>query len=139
MTALDVQLRKTDRPTIWSLFLGIAIWFADLNSVYAIPSLACKWGWFPFTILGIPGLVFIEAMITFIAMLLMAVMIYLPWRSWRKFQTDKPTNNPHMLADTERDRRPLMAFIAMLLNSFFFLFIIAFFIPMITLNACIRG
>ncbi len=118
---------------------GIAIWFIDLNTVYALPSLACEWGWFPFTIAGIPGLVFIEAIITFIAMLLMSFMIYLPWRNWRKFQAAKPTDNPRLLQDTEKDRRSLMAFVAMLANSFFFLFILATFVPILALNACVRG
>jgi uncharacterized membrane protein len=128
-----------DRLTRWCLFLGITIWFIDLNMVYALPSLSCEWGWFRFTIAGIPGLVMIETIITLIAMLLMSVMIYLPWRNWRKFQTEKPTANPEILQDTEKDRRSLLAFVAMLLNSFFFLFMIATLVPILALYVCARG
>jgi MFS family permease len=124
-----IQINKADdRFTGWSLILGISIWFADLNTVYALPSLACQWGWFPFTIAGIPSLVFIEAVITLIALLLISFLIYLPWKNWRKFQTDKSLENPKMLKDTEKDRRSLLAFVAMLMNSFFLLFIIASFV-----------
>ncbi len=123
----------------WSLVLGITLWFIDLNTVYALPSLACEWNWFPFTVAGIPALVFVEAIITLIAGLLMLLLIYLPWRNWRRFQTATPRDNPQMLQDTEKDRRPLMAFVAMLANSFFLLFMLATFVPMIALNACARG
>lgn len=131
--------QKENRQPLLSLFLGMAVWFIDLNALYALPSLACKWGWFPFTVAGIPGLLVIEGIITLVSMLLMLYLIYLPWRNWRAYQTEKPQNNPRLLNDTEQNRHPMMAFIAMMLNSFFFLFIIAFFVPMITLNACIRG
>lgn len=140
MDLSSVPLSKNEeRLTRWCLFLGITIWFIDLNTVYALPSLSCQWGWFRYTIAGIPGLVMIEAIITFIAMLLLSFMIYLPWRNWRKFQTEKPTANPQILKDTEKDRRSLLAFVAMLLNSFFFLFTIATFVPIFALNVCARG
>ncbi len=135
-----VQLSKTeDRLTRWCLFLGMIVWFIDLNTVYSLSSLACEWNWFAFTFAGIPGLVIVEAIITLIALLLMSFMIYLPWRNWLKFQTEKPTENPQMLKDTEKDRRSLMAFVAMLLNGFFFLFLVATFVPMLVLNVCARG
>ncbi len=140
MDAPQVQLSKSDdRLTRWCLFLGMIIWFIDLETVYALPSLACEWSWFQFSIAGIPGLAIIEAIISLIAMMLMSFMVYLPWRNWRKFQTEKPTHNPRMLQDTEKDRRSLLAFVAMLMNSFFFLFIIATFVPVFALNACARG
>lgn len=140
MGSTPVQLsKKEDRLTRWCLFLGMIVWFLDLNAVYALPSLSCEWSWFQFTIAGIPGLVIIEAIISLIAMLLISFMIYLPWRNWLKFQTQKPTTNPRMLQDTEKDRRPLLAFVAMLMNSFFFLFIMATFVPLFALNVCARG
>lgn len=140
MDLSSVPLSKSEeRLTRWCLFLGITIWFIDLSTVYALPSLACQWGWFRFTIAGLPALVMIEAIITVIAMLLMSFMIYLPWRSWRKFQTEKPTANPQILQDTEKDRRSLLAFVAMLLNSFFFLFTIATLVPIFALEVCARG
>ncbi len=140
MNSEQAQVVKTNnRMARWSLVLGITIWFVYLNTVYALPSLACTWNWFPFSVAGIPLLVLIEAIITLVAGLLMLLLIYLPWRNWRAFQTEKPTENPQMLQDTEKDRRPLMAFVAMLANSFFLLFMIATFVPMIALNACARG
>ncbi len=140
MDVPEVQAPKiNDRLTRWSLVLGIIIWFTDLNTINALTSTACKWGWFPFTIAGIPGLLIVEGIITLTALLLMLVVIYLPFQNWRKFQTEKPLGNPRMLKDTEKDRRSLLAFVAMLLNSFFLLFIIAFFVPMLSLNMCVRG
>ncbi len=140
MDAQNVQLTKTDsRNNRLSLILGITLWFADLNTVYALPSLACEWNWFPFTIAGIPGLLIVEAAISIVSLLLMAYLIYLPWRNWRKLQTQKPADNPHLLADTENDRGSLVAFIAMMANSFFFLFILATFVPILMLKVCVTG
>ncbi len=134
------QLSKAnERLTRLSLILGITVWFIDLNTIYALPSLACNWSWFPFTIAGVPGLVFVEGIITLIDLLIMLYLIYLPWRNWRAYRSETPKGNPQVLKDTEKDRRSLMAFVAMLVNSFFFLFIIAFFVPMIALNACAQG
>ncbi len=131
--------RGNNRRTGLSLFLGITIWFIDLNAVYALTSVACNWNWFPFTVAGIPGLLVVEGLITLIAMLLMLVMIYLPYKNWRAYQSEKPKERAQRLKDTEKDRRPLMAFVTMLVNSFFFLFIIAFLVPMIALNPCALG
>lgn len=140
MDVSKVQLTKREeRRTSLSLFLGIAVWFIDLNAVYALPSLTCNWNWFPFTVAGIPGLLIVEGLITLIAMALMLFLIYLPYKNWRAFQSERANGSPHRLMDTEKDRRPLMAFVTMLVNSFFFLFIIAFFIPMIALNPCAAG
>ncbi len=140
MDATKTGLYKpNNKLTILSLFLGIIVWFMDLNSVYALPSVACKWNWFPFTIGGIPGLLIVEAAISLIDLILMAILIYLPWRNWRYYQTHKPTDNPQLLGDTEKNRTALLAFIAMMLNSFFFLFIIALFVPMVMLKACATG
>ncbi len=140
MDVPKVPLSKAnERLTRLSLILGITVWFIDLNTVYALPSVACNWSWFPFTIAGIPGLVVVEGIITLIDLLVMLYLIYLPWRNWRAFQAERLKNNPQMLNETEKDRRSLMAFVVMLVNSFFFLFIIAFFVPMIALNACAQG
>ncbi len=140
MDSTQVQVSKReDRITRWCLFLGMLVWFMDLNSVYALPSLSCEWSWFQFTLAGIPGLAVIEAAISLVAMVLMALMIYLPWRNWVKFQTHAPADNPRMLSDTEKDRRSLLAFVAMLMNSFFFLFIIATFVPVFALKVCAHG
>lgn len=132
-----VQLTKAEeQQTRRSLFLGILIWFLHLNLLNALISVSCKWGWFTFPVGGLSGLQFVELVISVLAVLLMLFMIYLPWRYWRSFQTEKPTDNPQLLQETEEDRRPLLAFIAMLLNGFLFLFVIATFVPMFALKAC---
>jgi len=84
----------------------------------------------------ISGLKFAQLIITLIAIGLMLVVIYVPWRNWRQLQTAKPSANPRMLQETEQDRRSLVAFIAMLLNSLFLIFVIAYFLPLFALNVC---
>ncbi len=135
----DQVTKSEDRLTRLCLFLGMLLWFVDLNTVYSLPSLACEWNWFRFTVAGISGLSVVEAVISLVAMALMAPMIYLPWRNWRKFQTEEPTRNPKLLKDTEKDRRSLLAFVAMLMNSFFFLFMVTMLVPIFTLNVCARA
>ena len=125
-----------ERQTKASLFLGIAVWFIVLNTVYALPSLACKWDWFPFKVGSLSGLQVVQAIIALIAALRMLTAVYLPFRDWRRYQTEKPPENPHMLQDTEKAREPLLAFIAMMANSFFLLFVIGLFVPIFTLQAC---
>lgn len=131
--------KAEDRQPLWSLGLGITVWFIDLNVVYALASVACKWGWFPFTIAGIPGLLVVEGAVTLLSLLAVLYLVYRSWRAWRIYQAQKPQNNPDVVTVTENDRRPLMAFIAMLLNGFFFLFLIASFVPLAALNACALG
>ena len=128
---------KTDeQKTQWSLVFGITIWFLHLNTLNALTSLSCKWGWLAITIAGMSGLKFVQLLITLVASSLLLVMIYLPWRNWRQFQTDKSIANSQLVQNTDKDRRPLLAAVAMLLNSFLFLFELAFFVPLFALNAC---
>ena len=75
-------------------------------------------------------------MISLITLLLLLFLIYLPWRNWRTFQTEQPAQNPDLMRDTEIYRRPLMAFIAMSLNGFLFLYTLATLVPMFALKAC---
>jgi hypothetical protein len=70
---------------------------------------------------------------------LLLITIFYPWRDWRRFQTEKPPANPNLLHDTEKDRRPLIAFVTMLLNSLLFLFVITSVIPILALSACNPG
>jgi hypothetical protein len=125
-----------EQQTKWSLFLGIAIWLLHLLLLDALISVSCKWSWLTFPIAGLSGLQFVELIISLIALLAMLLLIYLPWRYWQSFQTEKPTSNPQLLQETEEDRRPLLASIAMSLNGLLFLFVIATFVPMFALNAC---
>lgn len=137
---MDVPTKQTtpsdDRRTHRSLYAGIAVWFLHQNVIYALPSLSCKWGWFSNSIAGTTGLVVLEALLTLLAAAVMVYLISIPWRNWRKYQTEKPPENPNLIQDTEKDRRPLEAFIALALNCFFLLFILASFIPVFALNAC---
>jgi uncharacterized membrane protein len=128
--------KNEEKQTRMSLFLGIMIWFLHLNILNALISVSCKWGGPTFPVGGLSGLQFLELVITLITVLLMLYFIYLPWQQWRSFQTEQPPKNPQLLQETEEDRPPLVAFIAMLLNTFFVLYIIATFVPTIALKAC---
>jgi ABC-type Na+ efflux pump permease subunit len=119
-----------------SLLAGIIVWFVHFNLVYNLASLACTWSWFSFTIVGVSGIQLVETIITLITLPFMLFLIYVPWREWRRFQTQPPPANPRMLEDTEKDRRSLVAFIVMLLNGFFFLFVVAMFVPIFALGPC---
>ena len=128
--------QRFDRQTGISLFAGFAIWFAHQNLYYGLTSVACKWGWFPFTVGSLAGLQVVQISITIIAVISMTIVIYLPWRSWRRYQTERPLHNPQLLHDTEKDRPPLVAFVVMGLNSFFLLFLLASFVPIFSFIAC---
>jgi hypothetical protein len=119
-----------------NLLIGIIVWFVHLNVTYGLASLACRWGWFSLIVAGVSGIQLVETIITLITMSLMLFLIYLPWREWRGFQNQEPPANPHLLEDTEKDRRALVAFIVMLLNSFFFLFVVGLFVPIFALRPC---
>jgi len=128
----DEGLRQTKR----CLLLGIALWFLTLNVVYALASVGCYRGWFPFSLAGFSGLQIMETVVTLASLAVMLRLILLPWRAWRSFQSKKPLSNPHLLEDTENDRVALVAFVATLLNSAFLLFVIASFVPILALSAC---
>src|SRR5437016_2558924 len=112
------------RQTTLSLLLGIVVWFLHQNIVYGVASLTCRWGWLTFNIAGVRALPVVEALITLVALLLLLRLFYLPWRIWRKYQSEKPPDNPRLLQDTEKDGPPLLAFVAMLTNSLFCLFVL---------------
>ena len=135
MPAIDLS-KPSEQQTQWSLFLGITIWFLHLNIINALISVSCKWGRLTVPVAGLSELQFVELILSLIAILLMLFFIYLPWRNWRSFQTEQPTQNPDLMRDTEIYRRPLMAFIAMLLNGFLFLYMLATLVPMLSLKAC---
>jgi multisubunit Na+/H+ antiporter MnhB subunit len=129
----EIHLKPMNqRSTVASLFLGFAVWFLHLNSMYFLTSESCKWGWFPYSIAGLPGVSFVQLVVTTIAAMLTLRMIYLAWRNWRQFQI----NGDHVLEQTMRDRRPLIAAVAMSLNMLFLLFVLAFLVVLLTLNTC---
>jgi hypothetical protein len=121
-----------DRQTGQSLVAGIAIWFLHQNTVYPLTSLACKWGWFPFSVAGLPGLKVVQLIISALAVLLLLFVIYLPWRTWRQLQTD----NLSIEFQSEKDRRSLVAFVIMLVNGFFLIFSVVTVFTILALNPC---
>jgi hypothetical protein len=128
------QIPQTNHRQIWlSLLFGFIVWFVYLNIVYPLTSLTCRWGWFPFNILGLPGLRFIQMVITVIALLLIARMIYLPWRNWKRIEASEEDK----FYQTAKDPHSLMMLVSMLLNTLFGLFIIVSFVPMFALNPCL--
>jgi threonine/homoserine/homoserine lactone efflux protein len=133
------HLKSDERPTWKSLFWGTVIWFLHQNIVYGLSSLSCTWGRLSARIGGVSTLQVVETIITIIALLLMSYLIFLPWRHWRSYQSARPQDNPQMLEETEKDRRPLVAFITMLLNTLYLLFILAAFVPIWTLKPCVPG
>jgi hypothetical protein len=130
------RIWNKEKQTGLALFFGVIVWFLHLNVVYGLPSLACRWGWFSFTVAGLSGVQFVELLLTILAGVLLVGCIYLSWRDWRRFQTVKPPQNPRMLRETEHDRRPLIAFVTMLLNALFLLYVLGFILPILTLNPC---
>jgi hypothetical protein len=135
MPKLDLS-QPSEQQTQWSLFLGILIWFLHLNIVNALISVSCKWGGLTVPVGGLSAVQIVAAVLTLITLLILLFLILLAWSNWRSFQTERPIENPDMLRDTEAYRRSLMAFIAMMLNSFLFLYTIATFVPMVSLKAC---
>jgi uncharacterized membrane protein len=133
----EIDLSKPSESQVrWSLFSGIAVWFVHLVVLDALISVSCKWGGLTVPVGPFSGLQFAEAVINFISVLAMLFLIYLPWRQWRTFQSENPVRNDDLLQDTEKFRRPLMAFIAMLLNMFILIYMIATFVPVFALKTC---
>lgn len=135
MPAIDLS-KPSEQQTRWSLFLGIPLWLLHLLIVHSLISVSCKWGGLTVMVGGLSLLQIIEAVIHLITLVLFGVLIYLPWRQWRSFQTDRPVTNPDLMRDTEQYTRPLLAFMAMGLNLFLALYTIASFVPTFALKAC---
>ena len=135
MPAIDLS-KPSEQQTLWSLFLGIAVWFLHLNIVNALISVSCKWGGLTVPVNQLSGLQLVSVLITLITLGAMSFLIYLPWRNWRSFQTETPPQNPDMMRDTEVYRRSMMAFIALGLNGFLALYVLATLVPMLSLKAC---
>ena len=119
-----------------SLFLGITVWFLHLNILNALISVSCKWGGLTFPVGGLSGLQLLSAGLSLITILGLLYFIYLSWRNWRHLQTEPPPKNPQLIQDTDEKRQALMAFVAMGLNAFFALYVLATFVAMFSLKAC---
>ncbi len=119
-----------------ALFLGMLVWFLHLIILDALTSVACEWHWLTNQIAGIDELQFVEMGIGLISLVIIAYLIYQGWRNWRSLQSRPPMQNPRMLEDTMQDRGAFLAFVSMMLNVFFLLFILATFVPMFSFVAC---
>ena len=128
--------KKQQQQTQRALMLGMLIWFVHLNTLNALTSVACKWGWLTNRIAGMEALQWVEVIISVVALLALLYLIYVGWRNWRSLQPKELRQNPRMLQDTEEDRGALLSFVAMAVNSFFLLFVIGTFVPMFALRAC---
>ena len=129
-------LPKSERQTWIGLALGSAVWFLHLNLAYGLASVSCSWGWLTEKVAGAPSLLWLETALTVLALVLMGYAIFLPWRDWRQYQSAKPSENPRLVEESEADRRPMVAFMTVLLNGLLFLFVLAAFVPIWTLNPC---
>jgi hypothetical protein len=131
-TSTVTEARQKDKQTWLCLLLGTLVWFLHLNLVYPLTSLACRWGWFPFSVGSLSGLQVVQVGITVIAAALIVGMMFVAGRNWRVFQTTRDVS----LGGTEADRHPLMPFVTMLLNGVYLLFVLTSLVPVLALPAC---
>ncbi len=140
MPASRTRLPQTDQQRNHRmLFLGMLIWFLQLNVLNALTSLSCTWHWLQIPTAGLTSLQWVELIISLIASVAIAYMVYAPWRNWRKLERRKPARNPDLLTETQEDRGAMLAFLTMGVNAFFFMFAIATFVPIFALRACGQG
>jgi hypothetical protein len=132
-----VQLTQAEeQQTRKSLFLGITLWFLHFNILNALISVSCKWGGLTVPVGGLSGLQLLSAALSLIAILGLLYLIYLAWRNWRSLQSKPPPKNPRLLEETDAKRQALMAFVAMGLNGFLAVYVLATFITLFSLKAC---
>ncbi len=127
---------KQQQQTQRMLFLGMLVWFLDLLFLNALNSVACEWHWLTITVGRMDVLQFVEIAVSLVALLLIGAMTYIPWRNWRSIQRKNPVQDQHAFEHTEEDRGALLSFLAMGMNSFFFLFVIATLVLMVSFTAC---
>ncbi|MFT3894675.1 MAG: hypothetical protein QM730_23850 [Anaerolineales bacterium] len=135
MPAIDLS-QPSEKQAQWCLILGILVWFLHLNIVNSLISVSCKWGRLNDSVAGMTRQQLLITLFSLLAVVLTLFFMYLSWRYWRSFQTERPTINPEMLEDTEKYARPLLAFIAMLLNCFFAVYILATLVSTFSLKVC---
>ncbi len=126
------NVKASDRHTWRYLVAGVAIWFLYFTTVYPMTSLACNWGWFPYTIAGVPGLRVVQIVVTLVALVLVAIVIYLPWRNWRQLHAAQSD----AIEAAGLNRHLFAAFVTAIVNGFFLLFVLTSFVPILVLNPC---
>lgn len=137
MAASTTKLpQKDQQQTQRSLLLGMLIWFLDLTVLNALNSVACEWHWLTNMIGWMDVLQFLEIAVSIVALALIGYLTFVAWRSWRSVQRKQPAQDEHTFEHTEQDRGALLSFLAMGLNSFLFLFVIATLVLMFSFTAC---
>ncbi len=124
--------QKDQSKTRRSLIYGMLLWFVHLNAVNALSSVACKWGWLDFHVADMPGVQLVDVIITVVAAVLMALLIYIPWKNWQRLKTSRRET----LEEAEVDRGAFTSFLAIGVNSFLLLFMLAVLVPIFALRGC---
>ena len=127
---------KEQQQTQRSMLLGMLVWFLDLTVLNALNSVACEWHWLTNMIGWMDVLQFLEIAVSIIALALIGYLTFMAWRNWRTVQRKQPAQDEHTFEHTEQDRGALLSFLAMGLNSFLFLFVIATLVLMFSFTAC---
>lgn len=115
-----------------ALIVGTVIVSAHFMVVYAASSLTCRWGWLPGKTVGIPSLQFFQMLVTFLAGVLIGGLIAITYRDWHSTQVDERGEESQQAAA----RLPLLAFITMLVNTSYLLFILMSLVPILTIQQC---
>lgn len=129
------QLARDDRAPsgvkdwqLWfSLLSGFVVWVIHLMIVYSLTSLACEWGWFPFTVVGLAGLKIVQIVVTVIAAMVIGLGGYYALR------------NRERLGDSEipeANRHHFMVYLGLALSMLFFALVAISIIPILVLPAC---
>lgn len=79
---------RLSRPLWFSLLAGPFVWLAQLTIVYALASLACEWGMFPFSAAGLTGLQIVQLAVTAVAVAIMLVPLVQGVRRQRALPDD---------------------------------------------------
>lgn len=113
---------------LWlSLAAGVVVWVIHLFVVYALTSLTCVWGWFPFEVGGLSGLQVVHIVVTIIAALITVMAGFLAFQNKKRLREQIP-------ADT--NRHYFMAQLGVALNLLFTALILLSLIPILSLPAC---
>jgi hypothetical protein len=133
MTANTQSKQEHPNRLIWlGLVGGTIVWFLHFNIDYPLTSLACRWGWFPWTVAGMPGLKVVQLTVSIVSAVLVASLGWLCLREWRRTGSDEDDEK----RETEAVRMSFMAFVVALLNGLYLVIIVLSMVPILTLNAC---
>jgi hypothetical protein len=133
MTAhTEIKQEHPNRPVWLALVGGTLVWFLHFNIDYPLTSLACRWGWFPWTVAGMPGLKVVQLTVSIVSAVIVAALGLSCLREWRRAGSDEDDEK----RETESARVSFMAFVTALLNGLYLVIIVLSFVPVLTLNPC---